>query len=125
MKIVGCVARLGANVRDRSTGSASAWILIVRRAASAQPEPASAQPEPAMAAAPVPDEAAEADPEPAPAPADGAASATAAPEGVRLIALNMALSGKPREETARYLRENFQFDESAALLDEVYAKVGS
>src|SRR6185503_15764059 len=38
VKIVGCVARLGADVRDRSTGSASAWILIVRRAASAQPE---------------------------------------------------------------------------------------
>jgi len=94
--------------------------------AAAEPEPAAAEPEPAMAAAPVPEEAAEADPEAEPeAPDSTAASGTAAPEGVSLIALNMALSGKPREETARYLRENFQFEESAALLDEVYAKAGS
>jgi DivIVA domain-containing protein len=46
-------------------------------------------------------------------------------EGARLIALNMALSGKPRDETARYLRENFDLDRADALLDEVYAKVGS
>jgi hypothetical protein len=79
-----------------------------------------------MASAPVPEEAAEADPEPPSEAADStSASGTAAPEGVRLIALNMALSGKSREETARYLRENFEFEESAALLDEVYAKAGS
>jgi hypothetical protein len=46
------------------------------------------------------------------------------PEGIRLIALNMALSGTPREETGRYLRENFDLDEPDDLLDEVYAKAG-
>ena len=45
-------------------------------------------------------------------------------EGARLIALNMALSGTPREETARYLAENFELDDPDALLDEVYARAG-
>ena len=45
-------------------------------------------------------------------------------EGARLIALNMALNGTPREETDRYLEENFQLENRAALLDEVYARVG-
>src|SRR4051794_10474351 len=73
------------------------------------PEPVAADPKPGP------------DPEPAPEPV-----ATAkAPEGARLIALNMALSGKPRDETARYLRENFDLDDEDGLLDEVYAKVGS
>jgi hypothetical protein len=45
-------------------------------------------------------------------------------EGARLIALNMALGGSSREETARYLAENFALDDPDALLDEVYAKAG-
>jgi DivIVA domain-containing protein len=44
-------------------------------------------------------------------------------EGARLIALNMALNGTPREETERYLAENFQLSDREALLDEVYASV--
>ncbi|MFZ0041138.1 MAG: DivIVA domain-containing protein [Solirubrobacteraceae bacterium] len=44
-------------------------------------------------------------------------------EGARLIALNMALNGTPREETARYLSENFKLDDANGLLDEVYASV--
>jgi hypothetical protein len=44
-------------------------------------------------------------------------------EGARVIALNMALNGSTREETARYLSENFQLDDPEALLDEVYARV--
>jgi hypothetical protein len=44
-------------------------------------------------------------------------------EGARLIALNMALNGTPREETDRYLAENFQLADRAGLLDEVYASV--
>jgi len=43
-------------------------------------------------------------------------------EGARLIALNMALSGSSREETAEYLRETFGLDD-AALLDDVYRRV--
>jgi DivIVA domain-containing protein len=44
-------------------------------------------------------------------------------EGARLIALNMALNGSSREETDRYLAENFDLPDREALLDEVYASV--
>ncbi len=44
-------------------------------------------------------------------------------EGARLIALNMALNGTPRNETAKYLSENFQLGDRDRLLDEVYASV--
>jgi DivIVA domain-containing protein len=44
--------------------------------------------------------------------------------GARLIALNMALSGTPREETARYLAEHFALADPGALLDDVYARAG-
>ncbi len=44
-------------------------------------------------------------------------------EGARLIALNMALNGTPREETDRYLAENFELPDRGQLLDEVYASV--
>ena len=46
----------------------------------------------------------------------------AAPEGARLIALKMALDGRPRAETTVYLRENFELDDPETLLDEVYAQ---
>ncbi len=42
-----------------------------------------------------------------------------------MIALNMALNGSAREETARYLSENFELDDPEGLLDEVYARVSS
>jgi ABC-type transporter Mla subunit MlaD len=45
-------------------------------------------------------------------------------EGARVIALNMALRGAPRDETARYLAENFELDDPDALLDDVYARAG-
>jgi DivIVA domain-containing protein len=44
-------------------------------------------------------------------------------EGARLVALNMALNGTPREETDRYLAENFDLEDRQHLLDEVYASV--
>ena len=44
--------------------------------------------------------------------------------GARLIALNMALSGTPREETARYLSEHFELADADALLDDVYERAG-
>ena len=86
---------------------------------NAEPEPIVAEPAPEPIAAEPDPEPAPADP--APAPAD---SASRASEGARLIALNMALSGTPRDETARYLRENFDLDDADNLLDEVYARVG-
>jgi hypothetical protein len=52
-------------------------------------------------------------------PGDGADDT----EGARLIALNMALNGTPREETDRYLAENFQLSDRHGLLDEVYASI--
>jgi DivIVA domain-containing protein len=42
--------------------------------------------------------------------------------GARLIALNMALGGTPREETARYLAEHYSLADPEALLDDVYSR---
>jgi DivIVA domain-containing protein len=77
------------------------------------------------AAAPAPE------PEPLPGPAaDGEQPALPDPAangdeaGARLIALNMALGGSPREETARYLAEHFSLADPEALLDDVYARAG-
>ncbi len=44
-------------------------------------------------------------------------------DGARLIALNMALNGEPREQADRYLAENFELADRAKLLDEVYAAI--
>jgi DivIVA domain-containing protein len=44
--------------------------------------------------------------------------------GARLIALNMALGGTPREETARYLAEHFELADLDGLLDDVYSRAG-
>lgn len=55
-------------------------------------------------------------------PASGRSTSTADVEGARLIALNMALSGSPRSETADYLRETFGLQDDA-LLDDVYERV--
>jgi hypothetical protein len=41
----------------------------------------------------------------------------------RLIALNMAANGAPREETDRYLAERLGIDDRAALIDEAYRSV--
>ena len=58
-----------------------------------------------------------------PAEAKAEAEADADVEGARLIALNMALNGEPREAADQYLAENFDLSDRAALLDEVYASV--
>jgi DivIVA domain-containing protein len=44
--------------------------------------------------------------------------------GARLVALNMALEGTPREETARFLAEHYELSDVDALLDDVYASAG-
>jgi hypothetical protein len=62
-------------------------------------------------------------PEPAADPAEPVGSVGEDVEGARLIALNMALNGTAREETDRYLAENFDLSDRAALLNEVYASV--
>jgi hypothetical protein len=66
-----------------------------------------------------------AEPAEAPAAEEEEASASepsAVPEGARLLALKMALDGRPREETAAYLGENFELADPESLLDEVYAR---
>jgi len=72
---------------------------------------AGAPPEPAVEPEP--------EPEPAPPPAGNGDEA-----GARLIALNMALSGTPREETARYLADNYALEDAEGLLDDVYERAG-
>ncbi|MEA2146752.1 MAG: hypothetical protein QOG59_2339 [Solirubrobacteraceae bacterium] len=64
-------------------------------------------------------------PEQMPEPAQaGSGTNGADDENARLIALNMALNGTSREETERYLAENFRLRDQRGLLDEVYASVG-
>jgi len=55
--------------------------------------------------------------------AEAAAADPEDAEGARLVALNMALNGTPREETERYLSENFALEDRERLLDEVYASL--
>jgi DivIVA domain-containing protein len=78
---------------------------------------ATAGPQEPPAAAPAPPAAEPASPPAAPSPNGDEA-------GARLIALNMALSGTPREETARYLAEHFELADPRALLDDVYERAG-
>lgn len=66
----------------------------------------------------------EPEPEPQPAAPAGGGGGGGGSEGARLVALNMALNGTPREETAAYLQENFDLPDQDALLDEVYSRAG-
>jgi DivIVA domain-containing protein len=90
---------------------------------AAGPPPAP-EPEPvAVEAAPEPEAAID---EPADAEAFATAPAGAPDEaGARLIALNMALGGTPRDETARYLAEHYELPDPDALLDDVYRRAGA
>jgi DivIVA domain-containing protein len=68
----------------------------------------------------------------APAPADAPSAPPAADgaarsgdeAGARLVALNMALEGTPRDETAAFLAEHYEVAGLDALLDDVYASAG-
>jgi DivIVA domain-containing protein len=55
--------------------------------------------------------------------AQSASPASGDLDGARLVALNMALNGDSREETGRYLSENFEVPDTDRLLDEVYAAI--
>jgi DivIVA domain-containing protein len=84
-----------------------------------RPDPPTPEPIPEPPVAP---------PEPEPAidePADAAAFTGEGPDeaGARLIALNMALAGTPREETAAYLADHYELRDASALLDDVYSRV--
>jgi DivIVA domain-containing protein len=124
---------LAAATEELSTGSG--WPSAAERASSAGngagQEPAASEAEPEETAAEMAAEETDAgatDPQsPIPnpqAPAPGAAGAGTGPEGARLVALNMALNGTPREEAARYLSDNFQLEDQEAILDDVYSRIG-
>jgi DivIVA domain-containing protein len=93
------------------------------RAYEPEPEPYR-EPEPEPAREPEPEPVREPEPEPYREPEPESPAGGDDSEGARLIALNMALNGTPREETDRYLAENFRLDDREQLLDEVYARVG-
>jgi DivIVA domain-containing protein len=76
-----------------------------------QPEPVAVEPEPEPAPEPEPE------PEPQAKPDDE--------EAARLVALDMALAGTPRDETEQYLAEHYTLADPGAILDDVYALAGS
>ncbi|MFL5888057.1 MAG: DivIVA domain-containing protein [Solirubrobacteraceae bacterium] len=91
-----------------------------------QPTPAPAEPgaEADGEVDDVGDRAVDAEPDEAPAEEPAMPDGGDDSEGARLIALNMALNGSPRDETDRYLAEHFNLDDREAMLEEVYARVG-
>jgi DivIVA domain-containing protein len=62
------------------------------------------------------------------APATAPHTAATPPNGdaaaARIVALDMALSGTPRDETGRFLAEHYDVPDRESLLDEVYAAAG-
>jgi DivIVA domain-containing protein len=98
--------------RDVGTLGASA----APAAEPAESPPPAESPAPAAAAA---EPAAE-----SPAPATNGAARTGDEAGARLVALNMALEGTPREETAAFLAEHYEVADLETLLDDVYASAG-
>lgn len=46
-------------------------------------------------------------------------------EAARLVALDMALAGTPREETEKYLAEHYSLADPGGVLDDVYSLAGS
>jgi hypothetical protein len=69
------------------------------------------------------EEAAEVDDEPALAAVDedsGGGGRSRDVDGARIVALERALSGEPREQTDRLLAEHYDLPDRAALVDEAY-----
>jgi hypothetical protein len=62
--------------------------------------------------------------EPRPPAEEPPAARSTDEEGARLAALELALSGRPRDEAERYLAEHFELADPGALLDDVYARIG-
>ena len=54
-------------------------------------------------------------------PPAGAGARSGDVEGARIVAFERAISGRPRDETDRYLAEHYDLPDRAALLDEAYA----
>jgi DivIVA domain-containing protein len=131
-RLQGELDRLLGGVRSSAEGLAGSLGEFSRDVGTLRgPAAAPAEPGPAESAAPAdldepaapaPESAA---PEPSAAPAAAANGARSDDEpGARLVALNMALEGTPREQTASYLAEHYELPDVEALLDEVYASAG-
>jgi vacuolar-type H+-ATPase subunit H len=91
--------------------------------AAATPEPAASEPKPAPEpAGPEPVASVQ---ESGPEPGVEPAVVSADEEGARIVALDLALDGKPRDEADRYLAEHFALADRGTLLDEIYASVGT
>jgi|SRR4051794_8367284 len=65
------------------------------------------------------------EPEPEPAPEPEPQAKPDDEEAARLVALDMALAGTPRDETEQYLAEHYTLADPGAILDDVYALAGS
>lgn len=131
--------RLGADLKLLESNLSEAKNVISPQRFEAEPATAQASaPPPPPAAPPAPPEhhdeppfyepppserERDREPEPAATAEHGDGDGNDDAEGARLIALNMALNGTPRDETARYLSENFRLSDADGLLDEVYASV--
>ena len=113
---VGDLRGAGAGAFEPEAAPAAAAPRSVAAVPGASAEPAVAAPEPAAGFNDFDDAPAEVQAPASDRPADE--------EGARLIALNMALNGTPREETEQYLQENFDLPDPEALLDDVYARAG-
>jgi hypothetical protein len=115
----GDATRLGAASEEASAATASVPASADAPASAAAPReeaaPRDATATSAPDAEPPRDEAA---PRDATAPANGDTAAA------RIVALDMALSGTPRDETDRFIAEHYDLRDRAALLDEVYAAAG-
>jgi DivIVA domain-containing protein len=96
----------------------------VAGASPAPPPPSPAPPKPASRPVPTPSAPASSS-APTSTPAATATTTTENGDldGARLVALNMALNGDSREQTDRYLAENYELADRAKLLDEVFAAI--
>lgn len=112
---------------DAASGRGSDMVSAVAKGKPApeeQPAYPNDVPAPPMAVSPPP---------PLPPPVPVSSVPTSPPEqpatengdldGARLVALNMALNGDSREQTDRYLAENYEVADRQKLLDEVFAAI--
>ncbi len=114
--------RLLGGLRSSAESLAGSLEELGRDAGALAPVHVSAAAPPSESAAAPPPER-EPTPPHVPAPdSDGGRSGDES--GARLVALNMALEGAPRRQTAGYLAEHFALPDVDALLDAVYVSAG-
>jgi len=116
--------RLGARIDELAAEVATLTSDLSARVNRLRDELAAIQAHvPGLEAEPAPPPPAAAPPA-AQAPAELPAAPPAGPSrdagSARIVALEMALSGKPREETERFLAEHYDIPDRDALLDDVY-----